>query len=72
MRNPPPWANTFPVLSTSSATIPGNAVVAEPGFVVVTPGRGYGERGEGFFRISLTVADARLDEALERIRKAFA
>ena len=39
--------------------------------VVVTPGRGYGERGEGFFRISLTVPDARLDEALERIRKAF-
>jgi LL-diaminopimelate aminotransferase len=39
--------------------------------VVVTPGRGYGERGEGYFRISLTVPDARLDEALERIRKAF-
>ena len=39
--------------------------------VVVTPGRGYGERGEGFFRISLTVADARLDEALARIKAAF-
>jgi LL-diaminopimelate aminotransferase len=38
---------------------------------VVTPGRGYGERGEGFFRISLTVADARLDEALARIKAAF-
>jgi LL-diaminopimelate aminotransferase len=40
--------------------------------VVVTPGRGYGERGEGFFRISLTIADDRLDEALERIKTAFA
>ena len=47
------------------------AEVLDKAGVVVTPGRGYGERGEGFFRISLTVADARLDEALERIRKAF-
>jgi LL-diaminopimelate aminotransferase len=47
------------------------AEVLEKAGVVVTPGRGYGERGEGFFRISLTVPDARLDEALERIRKAF-
>jgi LL-diaminopimelate aminotransferase len=39
--------------------------------VVVTPGIGYGQRGEGFFRISLTVPDDRLDEALERICKAF-
>ena len=48
------------------------AEVLDKAGVVVTPGRGYGERGEGFFRISLTVADARLDEALERIRQAFA
>ena len=47
------------------------AEVLEKAGVVVTPGRGYGERGEGFFRISLTVADDRLDEALARIRKAF-
>ena len=38
--------------------------------VVVAPGRGYGECGEGFFRISLTVPDARLETALERIRQA--
>lgn len=37
--------------------------------VVVAPGRGYGEFGEGFFRISLTVADARLEEAMERVRR---
>ncbi len=35
--------------------------------VVVTPGRGYGEAGEGFIRCSLTVADDALDRALERL-----
>ncbi|MEX2457525.1 MAG: LL-diaminopimelate aminotransferase [Actinomycetota bacterium] len=38
--------------------------------VVVAPGTGYGEAGEGFFRISLTVSDDRLAEALDRIRGA--
>jgi len=47
------------------------ADVLDKAGVVVTPGRGYGEHGEGFFRISLTVADERLDEALDRIRKAY-
>lgn len=42
----------------------------EKAHVVVAPGRGYGEYGEGFFRISLTVTDARLEEAMERIREA--
>jgi LL-diaminopimelate aminotransferase len=35
--------------------------------VVVTPGLGYGQWGEGFFRISLTYPDAVLKEALGRI-----
>ena len=34
--------------------------------VVVTPGVGYGPAGEGYIRLSLTVPDARLDEALRR------
>jgi LL-diaminopimelate aminotransferase len=38
----------------------------------VTPGNGYGTQGEGFFRISLTVPDARLEEAMARLHKAFA
>jgi LL-diaminopimelate aminotransferase len=38
--------------------------------VVVAPGRGYGEFGEGYFRMSLTVSDARLEEAMERMRGA--
>jgi LL-diaminopimelate aminotransferase len=37
--------------------------------VVVSPGTGYGTRGEGFVRISLTVPDARLEEAMARIRE---
>jgi len=32
--------------------------------VVVTPGRGYGEHGEGFFRISLTYPDAVIEKAM--------
>ena len=35
--------------------------------VEVTPGIGYGPSGEGYIRISLTVPDKRLDEALARI-----
>jgi LL-diaminopimelate aminotransferase len=38
--------------------------------VVVAPGRGYGAGGEGFIRISLTVADDRLEEAMTRIAEA--
>jgi LL-diaminopimelate aminotransferase len=37
--------------------------------VVVTPGIGYGSLGEGFVRISLSTPDARLEEAMSRIRK---
>lgn len=38
--------------------------------VVVTPGRGFGEYGEGFFRIALTVDAPRMREAMDRIKKA--
>ena len=37
--------------------------------VVVTPGSAFGNYGEGYFRISITLADSRLEEALERIKK---
>ncbi len=39
--------------------------------VVVTPGSAYGKYGEGYFRISLTISDSRLEEALDRIKNAF-
>jgi LL-diaminopimelate aminotransferase len=45
------------------------ARVLDEAAVNVTPGNGFGEHGEGYFRVSLTVPDNRLDEALERLRK---
>ena len=44
--------------------------VLEESAVVVSPGSSYGAHGEGFFRISLTIADERLEEALERMRSS--
>jgi LL-diaminopimelate aminotransferase len=38
--------------------------------VVITPGRGFGEWGEGFFRIALTVEAPRMKEAMARLKKA--
>ena len=35
--------------------------------VVVTPGSAYGEQGEGYIRLSMSVPDDRIDEALTRI-----
>ena len=43
-------------------------LVLEESGVVVSPGGSYGVSGEGFFRISLTVPDERLAEAVERLR----
>jgi LL-diaminopimelate aminotransferase len=43
-------------------------MVLEESGVVVSPGGSYGANGEGFFRISLTVPDGRLAEAVERLR----
>ena len=42
-------------------------VIKETG-VVITPGSGFGKGGEGFVRFSLTVANERLKEAVERIK----
>jgi len=42
--------------------------VLEEAAVVVSPGSSYGPSGEGFFRISLTLPDERLAEAVERLR----
>ena len=38
--------------------------------ILVPPGNGYGQTGEGFFRIALTVADERITEAIQRIKDA--
>jgi LL-diaminopimelate aminotransferase len=41
----------------------------EESHVVVAAGSTYGKYGEGFFRISLTVKDDRLEKAMDRILK---
>jgi LL-diaminopimelate aminotransferase len=45
-------------------------LVLEESGVAVSPGASYGPNGEGFFRISLTIADERLSEAVERMRSS--
>jgi LL-diaminopimelate aminotransferase len=40
--------------------------------VVVMPGSGFGASGEGFFRVALTVGEARLAEAAERMGRVLA
>jgi LL-diaminopimelate aminotransferase len=45
-------------------------LVLEKAGVIITPGNGYGQYGEGYFRIALTVDKARIDEAFDRLEKA--
>ncbi|MGI6143634.1 MAG: LL-diaminopimelate aminotransferase [bacterium] len=47
------------------------AALLEKAGVNVTPGVGYGQNGEGYFRIALTVTEDRMREAVERIRRNF-
>ncbi len=41
----------------------------EQGLVVTTPGVGFGPSGEGYFRVSLTSDEARIQEAVSRLAK---
>ena len=43
-------------------------LIFEEAGIIITPGAAYGEYGEGYFRVVLTVPDDRLDEALSRIQ----
>jgi LL-diaminopimelate aminotransferase len=45
-------------------------LVLEEAGVIVAPGPAYGPSGEGFFRISLTVPDERLEEAVRRMESS--
>jgi LL-diaminopimelate aminotransferase len=60
----------FPTGDRSSAEF--CELLLEGAGVVVSPGPGYGARGEGYARISLTVPDDRLSEAMYRVREALA
>jgi LL-diaminopimelate aminotransferase len=62
------WA---PVTSGHSSTSFAETVLEEAA-VVVSPGSMYGPSGEGFFRISLTTPDDRIEEAVERMREHLA
>ncbi len=43
-------------------------MLIEKAGVVVTPGSGFGDEGEGYFRISITADDARIRAAIERLK----
>ncbi len=36
--------------------------------IVVTPGSGFGDEGEGYFRISITIGEDRIAEAIQRLK----
>jgi len=44
-------------------------LLLEQGGIVATPGNGFGEEGEGYIRMALTVDEKRLREAIERLKK---
>jgi len=44
--------------------------VLEKAGVIITPGSGYGEQGEGYFRIALTIEKERIAEGLDRMAQA--
>jgi LL-diaminopimelate aminotransferase len=58
------WVNVPGGYTSKSFT----SLLLEQAGVVVAPGNGYGEYGEGYFRISLTISDERLKEAFGRIK----
>jgi LL-diaminopimelate aminotransferase len=58
------WAK-IPENEESSAKFV-SKIIDETG-VVLTPGNGYGEYGEGYIRVSLTTPDQQLDTALKRL-----
>lgn len=57
------WAKVPEGYSSSEFT----SHVLDRASVVVSPGRAYGPSGEGYYRISLSVPEPRLQEALDRI-----
>ncbi len=56
-----------PVAGMSSMQFAGR--VLEEANVIVLPGSGFGASAEGFVRVALTVPEARIREAVERIRR---
>jgi LL-diaminopimelate aminotransferase len=44
-------------------------ILIEQAGIVATPGNGFGDAGEGYIRMALTVDEKRLKEAIERLKK---
>jgi len=61
------WA---PVFGEYDSTTLAKAMLDEAD-IVVTPGNGFGEFGEGYVRMALTVDVDKLEEAVKRIKEAF-
>jgi len=67
--NPPKATFYLWVAVPDSYTSVGIATrLLEEAGVVVTPGNGFGDPGEGYIRIALTKDESRLVEAIERIQ----
>jgi LL-diaminopimelate aminotransferase len=43
-------------------------MLIEKAGVVVTPGNGFGEEGEGYFRMSITLGEERIREGIDRLK----
>ncbi len=69
---PPPKA-TFYVWGKIPKKFPDSMTAAkfflEEANIVATPGVGFGEQGEGYIRMTITVPKERINEAVERLRK---
>ena len=61
------WA---PVLKGYDSTSMAKAIL-EKADIIATPGNGFGTSGEGYVRMALTVAEEKITEAVERLKKAF-
>jgi len=57
----------IPILNKMNSMEFSNLLLEKAG-IIVTPGIGYGEYGEGYVRIALTVGEKRLQEAMERLK----
>jgi LL-diaminopimelate aminotransferase len=44
-------------------------LLIEQAGIVVTPGNGFGEAGEGYIRMALTIDEKRLEEAIKRLKQ---
>jgi LL-diaminopimelate aminotransferase len=44
-------------------------LLIEQAGIVATPGNGFGEAGEGYIRMAMTVDEKRLQEAIERLKR---